>query len=94
MLVSDMLTLDSTNEVYFGFYDLYVVASKIFLQVWCGNGKAYSTSLYPSGVMPSLSCTPQIMAFDIHDGVPAATPFIISYSSATMFHGHFSCTID
>jgi hypothetical protein len=70
-----------------------IIIKRIF-QAWCGNGRAYSKSLYPSGGMPSLSCTPQIMAFDVNDGVPAAAPFMISYSTAAMFHGHFSCTID
>lgn len=73
------------------------LTQKLCEQTWCGNRKAYNKTLYPTpGVMPALSCSPEIMAFDVHDGigVPAAAPFMTSYSNGQMFHGHFSCTID
>jgi len=44
--------------------------------------------------MPSYSCTPQLIVVDINDDAPAVHVTILGYSTATMFHGHFSCTAD
>jgi len=68
----------------------------VFLyQMWCGNGKPFNKSLYPTpGTMPPFSCTPEILSADINDGVPVARVEAVPYNNGPFWFGHFACTAD